>query len=220
LREVLAECRRWLVRKRIVKKGGGCGEVELTAAEKRMGRRLPADVRAFLEEVRPIPMFKDGELNEDGPSEFFFYEPEQPEMRWRSLAEWGPSADWRGAEGLAIGQTGYGDALFWVRGHRVHPDGCVAVDDHEVAMGDLRYAVLARSLSELIAKVVHLKGLSPGLLDDDFDDVEDEDGEDFAGDELEEEDGGDTFGLAEQELFDREYGELNPTSKKGRTGRK
>lgn len=211
LRQVLAESRRWLERKRIIQKGGGLQESVLAAAEKRLGQPLPGVVRQFLLEVQPIPMFRDGELNEDGPDEFYFYRPEHSEFRWHALCGWMPQSDWSEAQGLAIGQTGYGDALYWVKGHRIHPDGCIAVDDHEVAMGDLQCAVLARSLSEFIAKVVHLKGLDPGALDYDLDN--------FAGDEEDEgTDGGDeedVFGLAGQKLFDEEYAELNATSKKG-----
>ena len=219
LSKVLADSRRWLQRKRIIKKGGGCRESTLAAAEKRLGQPLPADVREFHREIQPITMFKDGDLNDDGPEEFYFFSPDQAEMKWHSLSKWVPSSDWSRAQGLAIGQTGYGDTLFWVRGHRVHADGCIAVDDHELSMGDLQYAVLARSLSELIAKMVHLKGLSPGLtddLDDWDDDEEDNDGDDGLG----EDEGDDIFGSADQDLFDREYGELNPASTKGRPGKK
>jgi hypothetical protein len=214
LSNVLADSRRWLQRKRIIRNGGGCRESVLADAEKRLGQPLPSDVREFHREAQPVPMFKDGDLSDDGPGEFYFYSPDQPQMKWHSLSEWVPSPDWSRAQGLAIGQTGYGDTLFWVKGHRVHQDGCIAVDDHEISIGDLQYAVLARSLSELIAKVVRLKGLSPGL-GDDLDDLEDEDEDDDLG----EDEGDDVFGLADQDLFDREYGELNRASEKGRPGK-
>jgi len=211
---VIADSRPWLVRKRLIKKGGGCSPAVLEAAAKRVKGALPAEVREFLFLVEPISMFKEGELNDEGPGEFFFYHPKQSEFKWHSLVEWVPQTDWSGARGLAIGQSGYGDAIFWVMGHRAHPDGCIAVHDHEVAMGDLQCAVFARSLSEFIAKIVCLKGLSPDAMDDDYDDLIDDD------EEPEEEDLADNlegmFDFAGQEMFDEEYGELNPTSERGR----
>ena len=101
-----------------------------------------------------------------------------------------------------------------MKGHRVHPDGCVAVFDHELAMGDLPYFVVARSLSEFIAKVVHCKGLSPGGDDDDdLDDFEDGEGEDGEGEDI------DLLADLDNDvenmtLFFREYAELNLTTRK------
>jgi hypothetical protein len=215
LRQVIDDTRPWLERRRLVRKGPGCGEAAVAALAKRLKGRLPDDVRAFLLAVEPIPMFHRGKVRDDGPGEFFFYGPNARELRWQSLAKWAPEADWHDARGLAIGQTGYGDVLYWVEGHRAHPDGCIAVDDHEVAMGDLQYAVLARSLAELVAKVVHIKGLSPGLMDDPLDDDDDDDD----GDGEDEDDDSDfdlDFGAASQLLFNQEYAELNPTSARGK----
>ncbi|HET6249802.1 MAG TPA: hypothetical protein VFE47_19085 [Tepidisphaeraceae bacterium] len=159
-------------------------------------------MRQFLLAVQPIPMWPDdgkGGLNEAGPDEFFFYGAERSELKWQSLSDWVPESDWSAASGLAIGQSGYGDAFFWVKGHRVHPDGCIAIDDHE---GDPQYYVLARSLPEFVGKVVRLKGLSPRALDD-FDD-----------DEGDEEDIADMFSTENLELFRAEHAELNPTLKR------
>jgi hypothetical protein len=209
LGQVLEDGRPWLQRRRIIRKGGGSRASAVAAADKRLGEPLPRDVRDFLLAIQPVPMFKD-DLDEDGPSEFFFYGPEPPELRWQSLAEWAPKPDWIGARGLAIGQTGYGDGLYWVTGHRVHRDGCIAVFDHELAMGDLPYFVVARSLSEFIAKVVHSKGLSPGGDDeDDLDDFEDDDqGDDM--DLLADLDND----VENMRLFAKEYAELNPATKR------
>ena len=201
LGQVLADSRPWLQRRRIIAKGAGSRPSALAGAEKRLGQPLPRDVHEFLQSAQPIPMFRDGKLNEDGPPEFFFYGPGQSELRWESLAEWMPKPDWSNARGLAIGQTGYGDMLYWVAGHRVHPDGCIAVFDHELAMGDLPYFVVARSLSEFIAKVVYCKGLSPGG-DDDDEDLENFDLADFEND------------ANNMGLFANEYAELNPVTRK------
>ena len=173
-----------------------------------LGGPLPPDVREFLLAVQPIPTFADGKPNQDGPTEFFFYGPDRPELRWESLAGWAPKPDWIGARGLAIGQTGYGDGLYWVTGHRLHPDGCIAMSDDELAMGDLPCFVVARSLAEFIAKVVHSKGLSPGGGDaDDLDDFEDE-GEDI-----------DLLADLDDDVENMpavrgEYAELNPATRK------
>jgi hypothetical protein len=206
LAQVLADTRPWLARKRIIEKGGGgCPGSILTVAEKRLKRPLPPELREFFFAVRPVKIFA-----EPGPSDFGFYRPEQPELQWHSLSQWPPQPDWIRAEGLAIGQSLYGDLLLWVTGHRTHPSGCIVVNDHELAMGDLPNPVIARSLSEFIAKVVHVKGLTPGNLDDDLDD-DDEDIDGLGG--LDEDD---PFGLVASELFNQEYAELNPTSTKYR----
>jgi hypothetical protein len=91
----------------------------------------------------------------------------------------------------------------------VHPDGCIAVFDHERAMGDLLCFVVARSLSEFIAKVVHCKGLSPGGdAEDDLDDFADDEGEEI--DLLADWDND----AENMKLFAREYAELNPATTK------
>ena len=204
LAAVLAESRPWLQSKRIIREGGGCRASALAAAGERLGQPLPPDIHQFLLALKPIPMFENGAFSDDGPSEFFFYGPLQPELRWEPLAEWEPKADWAGARGLAFGQTAYGDGLYWVIGHRTQPDGCIAVFDHELAMGDLMSFVIARSLPEFISKVVHARGLSPGD-DDDMDDFEDDDADLLADIHVD---------VENLRLFAKEYAELNPTSAK------
>ena len=67
----------------------------LPAAEKRLRQCLPKDVREFCfhYHVQPIAMSKDGDLNEEGPAEFYFYSPDECEMTWHSLAEWVPASE-------------------------------------------------------------------------------------------------------------------------------
>lgn len=206
LEQVLAESRAWLTNERIIAVGLGFNDVEIAAAERRLRRPFPEEVRELYRTYRPVRVF-----SKDGPEEFGFYQLDQLELRWESLGhdDAVPVEDWARAEGLVIGQSLYGDPIFWVRGHRTRPDGCVMVFDHELAMGDLFFAVVARSLAEFVGKVVCLRGLNgrPDSLEDLTDhpilNAKDEDLMSIVNAD------------SRLDLFKAEYAELNPTSKAG-----
>lgn len=207
LKQVLAASRPWLRKQHIIASGGGYSEADIADAEKRMGRSLPLEIQEFYRSMCPVRIFSD-----DGPEEFGLYQLAQTELRWEVLGHEDaiPFEDWARAEGLAFGQTLYGDPIFWVRGHRSQPDGCIMIFDHEQAMGDVHFAIFARSLGEFLNKIVFLKGLDGGNAVDELDDEEFLDSEE---DELLEtmEQDDDKY-----KLLVAEYRELNPITRRHR----
>lgn len=207
LKQVLATSRPWLKKKQIIASGGGYSDAEIARAEQRIGRPLPLEISEFYRAVRPLEIFSD-----DGPAGFGFYQIQQPELCWKMLGhdDAVPVEDWANAQGLSFGQSLYGDPIFWVKGHRTQPDGCIMIFDHEQAIGDVYFAILARSLSEFLGKIVFLNGLDGG---DPLEDLEDDQILNSEDDEL--------LAILNQdgdkyELFRKEYRELNPTTQRHR----
>src|SRR5688500_15422495 len=99
LAAVLATSRPSLEKNRIIAKGGGHSDAELDAAEQRLGRPLPSDVREFYGMIRPVAL---DWLDDDAPGEFGFYQLE--DFQCLPLAE-ETLPDWDNAEVLLIGQT-------------------------------------------------------------------------------------------------------------------
>lgn len=137
---------------------GGCAESEIAAAEGRMGRALPGDVRAFYRAMRPLELFDGG----DGRREFGIYPLESKELEWRSMEEAEPAEDWASATGLALGQSVFGDPFWWVEGHRTIPEGGIVLLNHGGGVhGDLMFVYYARSFCEFLGKVAHYRNLYP-----------------------------------------------------------
>ncbi|HET6248584.1 MAG TPA: SMI1/KNR4 family protein [Tepidisphaeraceae bacterium] len=197
LSDVLADSRGWLCKRRIIEDGGGASESAIAAAEARLGRPLPDDIRELHRCFRFMRIF-----SADGPEDFGLYSIEQDEISWERPTDAIPAQDWENAEALLIGQNHYGDSLFWVTGHRTQPDGCIGICDHELAIGNLQFAIMARSLAEFIAKIVIVGGLTGAFeyeleLDDDWEPLEQR------------------LGLAALTLISNEYDELNPSALQG-----
>src|SRR4051812_453823 len=128
--EVLAAVRPVFAALGVVAPGGGCSEAEVTAAEERMARPLPADVHAFYRAMRPTGPFSD-----DAQREFGFYPIGSDELAWRAMAGAEPPDDWTAAVGLSLGQSVCGDPFWWVEGHRSLPAGSIVLLDHDGSLG-------------------------------------------------------------------------------------
>jgi hypothetical protein len=155
-REVVAAVRPTFVALSVVEPAGGNSDAEIATAERRLGRPLPPPVRDFYVAMRPTGMF-DGK-----PKEFGFYRLNSAELAWRSMEDAEPADDWASAEGLALGQSTYGDPFWWVEGHRSAPDGSVFLLDHDGGLGgDVMFVHFARTFAEFLDKVAHYGNLYP-----------------------------------------------------------
>lgn len=152
--EALAVAVPVLVSLGVVEPGGGCSAVEVAAAEHRLGRPLPGEVREFYRAVRPRDLFAA-----DNRNEFGFYPLDSKELTWRAMEGAGPSEDWSGATGFALGQSRGGDPFWWVDGHRTIPDDGVVLLDHQLQTSDVMFAYFARSFREFIGKVAYFRNL-------------------------------------------------------------
>lgn len=153
--EALAVAAPVLVSLGVAEPGGGYSAMEIAAAEQRLGRPVPGDVREFYRAVKPTKMF-----DADDRKEFGFYRLDAPELAWRSMEQADPADDWKGAIGLALGQSTYGDPFWWVEGHRTIPDGAIVLLDHEGTISeDVMFAYFARSFREFIGKVAYFRSL-------------------------------------------------------------
>jgi hypothetical protein len=173
---VLVEVRPVLTSLGVVAESGGCSEPEIVAAEQRLSRPFPDDVRAFYGAMRPTELFTAGERKEFG-----FYTIGSKELMWKSMEGAEPAEDWVGARGLFIGQSAFGDPFWLAEGHRNAPQGTVFVLDHDGGLGgEIIFVQFARSFREFLLKVAHFKNL---------------------------------YSTPDDELFRREYVELNPSVK-------
>jgi hypothetical protein len=146
----------WLASKGMIAPGGGCDEAQIARVERQMGFALPTDLHWFYRRVRP----KKSPDKEDGFS--FFPLKELGKGKWITLEDVEPAADWANAQALMIGEDVTGSVLLWVRGHSRLPDGAIAGFHHDGGYwDDLAIGVVARSLGELISKVVCCNGLFP-----------------------------------------------------------
>ena len=194
LEAVLADARPWLLQHRIIRRA--TPELKAVAdLETKLGRPLPDELRTLWSLVVPNPSDAD-----EKPIDFSF-EPPDGNVSWQSLAgdEFKPPENWINANGLAIGQTVLGDDIYYTLGHRVYPQGCLVLFSHDAANGGLLLAVIARSLAELISKVVHLNGIRSD-----------------GGEELDDQPAGrwplPLTGRQKQALYDAEFAELNPAA--------
>src|SRR6185503_12472481 len=101
--------------------GGGYSAVEIVQAEQRLGRPLPGEVREFYRAVRPAVR-----STADDRKQFRFYPLDAVGLTWRPMADTAaaaePATEWKDANGLALGQSRFGDEFLWVEGHRAIPD--------------------------------------------------------------------------------------------------
>jgi hypothetical protein len=157
IEDTLADARDVLAALGIVEPTGGCTDAEIADAEKRMRRPLPDDVREFYCKMRPTPLFAD-----NTNKEFGFFTIGSDELIWRSMEGAEPPELWVGANGLALGQSLFGDPFWWVEGHRFLPDGSIILLDHEGTIGeDVMFVHFARSYREFLSKLTYFKGLYP-----------------------------------------------------------
>jgi hypothetical protein len=139
----------------VVSADGGASESEIAAAEARMGRPLPGDVRAFHAAMRPMELFERGSRREFG-----FYPLGSAEFVWHSMEGAEPVEEWTAAQGLRLGQSAFGDPFWWIEGHRSLPNGTIVMMDHDGGLGgDAPFVCFARTFGEFIAKIAHFKGL-------------------------------------------------------------
>jgi hypothetical protein len=152
---VLAEVRPVLASLGVVTETGGCSESEIAAAEQRLSRPFPADVRAFYRAMRPTELFSN-----NARKEFGFYTIDAQELSWQSMQGAEPAEDWVGAQGLFLGQSVFGDPFWWAEGHRTAPDGSIFLLDHEGQLSeDVMFVHFARSFREFLAKLAYFKNL-------------------------------------------------------------
>lgn len=153
--EVLAFARPVFISLKVVEPIRGCTDAEIAAAEQRMQRPLPLDVREFYRAMRPTELFSG-----DDRKEFGFYTIGSTELDWRTMEGAEPAEAWVGATGLALGQSAFGDPFWWVEGHRSLPVGSIVLLDHDGGLGgDIMFVHFARSFREFLAKVAYFKNL-------------------------------------------------------------
>ena len=152
---VLDSARPVLVAMGVVSAAGGCNGNEISAAEAKVGRALPAEVRDFYAAMRPTDVFETG-----SPRGFGFYPIGSAELVWQPMEGAEPPEDWTSAQGLALGQSAFGDPFWWIEGHRSLPNGSIVLLDHDGGLcGDIPFVCFARTFGEFVAKIAHFKAL-------------------------------------------------------------
>jgi hypothetical protein len=134
----------------------GASEKEIIAAEGRLGRPLPDDLRFFFLHVTPVP---ESPLLGGG---FVGFQPiGDPDLTWlddpdlREEKLWVcPSADcwldgWQTARLLVVGYTDFGDWLLWCDGLSNRATGTIVLTDHE---GENNPIVLGDSLAQWLGR--------------------------------------------------------------------
>jgi hypothetical protein len=153
--EALAVAGPVLVSLGVIESGGGYSAVEVAAAEHRLGRPLPGEVREFYRAVRPSKWAGQADRKAFG-----FYPLDSVAIGWIWSESAEPPAEWARASALALGQTRSGHAFWHVEGHGTLPDGgIVLVDQQPAAGGSVTFTCFARSFREFIGKVAYFRGL-------------------------------------------------------------
>jgi hypothetical protein len=154
--EALAKIAEPLITRGLATKGRGASKREIAAAEKRLGRPLPVEVRVFYEHVTPVP-----ECTQFGGGSVGFQPIGDADLNWlddpivREEKLWvGPQGDcwldgWSTARLLVIGYTEFGDWLLWSAGLSGLPDGAIVLTDHE---GENNPIVLGDSLAQWLGR--------------------------------------------------------------------
>jgi hypothetical protein len=145
-----------LVIRGLATKDRGSSTREILAAEKRLDRPLPKDLRVFYEHVTPVP-----ECTSFGGGSVGFQPIGDADLTWlddpvvREEKLWvGPRGDcwldgWGTAHLLVIGYTEFGDWLLWSAGLLGRPDGTIVLTDHE---GENNPIVLGDSLGQWLGR--------------------------------------------------------------------
>jgi hypothetical protein len=145
-----------LVKRGLATKARGASEKAITAAQKRLGRPLPDELRAFYRKVTPVP-----ECTQFGGGSVGFQPVGDPDLMWlddpqvREEKLWVvPSGEcwlkgWTTARLLVIGYTEFGDWLLWCDGLAGRKPGTIVLTDHEGATNPI---VLGDSFAQWLGR--------------------------------------------------------------------
>jgi SMI1 / KNR4 family (SUKH-1) len=169
IEEVLDQAAEPLVKRGLATPQRGASEKAIQAADKRLGRPLPDELRAFYRRVTPVP-----ECPAFGLGSVGFQPVEDPDLTWLDDPELREEKlwvvplgkcwlkGWAKARLLVIGYTEFGDWLLWCEGLSGRPAGTVVLTDHEgednpVVLGDafaqwlgryFRYGLIEYAIAE------------------------------------------------------------------------
>jgi len=145
-----------LVKRGLATKDRGSSAKAISAAEKRLDRPLPDDMRTFYRHVTPLPectQFGGGSVGFQPIGDLDLTWLDEPSLREEKL--WvGPQGEcwldgWDNAHLLVIGYTEFGDWLLWCGGLAGRPNGTIVLTDHEGADNPI---VLGDSLAQWLAR--------------------------------------------------------------------
>jgi hypothetical protein len=173
--QVLDRCAGDLIERGLATSRRGFTTSELEAVDRRLGRPMPDELRAFYRRVTPVPHWPDPEyglIAFQPPDDEGLTWLDDPTLRAEKLWVAPPAgecwlAGWGDARLLAIGYTPFGDWLLWCDGLQGRPVGTVVLTDHD---SDENPIVLGDSLAQWLGRY-HTFGLSeyaiaPAGLDD------------------------------------------------------
>jgi hypothetical protein len=145
-----------LIARGLATKGRGASEKKIRAADKRIGRPLPDELKAFYRRVTPVSQctsFGFGSVGFQPIEDFDLTWLDDPELRQNKL--WViPSSDcwldgWETARLLVIGYTEFGDWLLWCDDLAGRPTGTIVLTDHD---GSVNPVVLGDSLAQWLGR--------------------------------------------------------------------
>jgi len=156
IEQAVDRCADGLVMRGLATETHGYSAAVLSAADRRLGRPMPAELRAFYSRINPVSECPDPEYGLVG-----FQPPDDDDLTWlddpmvRENKLWVMQDEacwidgWADAKLLIIGYTPFGDILLWADGLTNRPTGTIVLTDHE---SDDNPIILADSLGEWIAR--------------------------------------------------------------------
>jgi hypothetical protein len=146
----------------------GASESVLTAADARLGRPIPEDLRYFYRRVTPVSSCPFKEFGFVG-----FRPADDPDLQWitpqalksklgTTPYEHNWLKGWQAAHVLVFGYTPFGDSLLWCDGLEGRPSGTIVLTDHE---GSFNPVVLGDSFSQWLARYRHFGFVEHAVLE-------------------------------------------------------
>jgi hypothetical protein len=177
-----------LIKRGLATANRGDFERKITAADERLARPLPGDLRTFYRRVAPV-----SQCPELGGGSVGFQPISDPDLTWlddrqmRQEKLWvAPSGDcwlagWETAQLLVIGYTEFGDWLLWCDNLPGRSVGTVVLTDHE---GEVNPIVLGDSLGQWLGRYFKFGFVEYAICEGDLDEIEPAEVEAFLSDHL------------------------------------